>query len=167
MRRLLTILTILVVAALPSAIAATAAETRAALVIGNASYKANGLATVANDAVLIAHALRSAGFKVTAARDLTGKRLRQVFKDFADSLDKGPDTVVVMYFAGHALQLEGENYLLPIDAEIGKPADLSEQALRLSDQVRAIGTLHLKASFVNVDAARASPAFTTALQPAS
>ena len=168
MRRLLAILTVLVVAALPSAIAAAASETRVALVIGNAAYKANRLATPANDAALIAQALQSAGFKVTAARDLTGDRLRQVFRDFADSLNKtGPDTVVVVYFAGCALQLEGENYLLPIDAEIGKPADLSEQALRMSDQVRALAALHLKASFVVVDGARPSPAFTSAWRPAS
>src|SRR5215468_6064341 len=102
MRRLLTILTVLVVAALSSK-AVAAPEARVALVIGNTSYKANRLATPANDAALIAQTLQSAGFKVTAARDLTGVRLREVFRDFVDSLTRtGPDTVVAIYFAGFA-----------------------------------------------------------------
>mgnify|MGYP002382048398 CR=1 FL=1 len=168
MRRLLIILIVLVVAVLPSAIAAAASEARVALVIGNASYRSTRFATPANDAALIAQTLQSAGFKVTAARDLTGDRLRQIFKDFAAGLNKtGPDTVVVVYFAGSALQLEGENYLLPVDADIVKPADLSEQGLRLSDQLRALASLQLRASFLIVDGARANAASTSAWQPAS
>lgn len=167
MHRLLAILALLA-AAMLSAADAAASETRMALVIGNASYKPSGLTTSVNDAALIAQALQTAGFKITAGRDLTGDGLRHAFAGFADSLKKaGPDTVVVVYFAGYAVQLEGENYLLPIDAEVVKPADLAMQAVRLSDQVRALATLHLKASFVIVDAARANPAFASAWEPAS
>jgi uncharacterized caspase-like protein len=137
---------------------ATAAEGRFALVIGDASYRAQPLSTTANDAALVAQSLRVAGFEVMGARDLDEAALRRTFREFVEVLrTAGPSTVAIVYFAGYALQLEGENYLLPVDAHLTRGSDIPLQALRLSDYSRAIAELRLKASFVIVDAARPSP----------
>jgi uncharacterized caspase-like protein len=157
-------LALLAIAAAPSAYAA-AAEKRMALVIGNGAYQTSALATPANDAGLIAQTLQAAGFDVVGARDLDEDSLRHAFRDFVDNVSKaGPDAVVAVYFAGYGLQLAGENYLVPIDADIARDADVPVRALRLSDYTRALAALHLKATFVVLDAARASP-FSTAGQP--
>src|SRR5258708_32096283 len=119
---------------------AAPSEMRLALVIGNASYRAKALATPVNDAALIAQILRTAGFDVMGARDLNEVSLRQAFRDFLDAVtNAGPNTVAAVYFAGYGLQLEGENYLAPIDANITSTADVASRALRLSDQTHALG----------------------------
>ena len=136
---------------------AAASEKRLALVIGNASYKAKALATPVNDAALIAQTLQAAGFDVMGARDLDEGLLRQTFRDFTDKVtNAGPDAVAVVYFAGYGLQFEGENYLVPIDANIGEASDVPVRAVRLSDQMHALAALHLKTTFVIMDVARAS-----------
>ncbi|HEY6254816.1 MAG TPA: caspase domain-containing protein [Xanthobacteraceae bacterium] len=150
-------LTFLAVALAPPAGAAPT-EKRMALIIGNGAYQSGVLATTANDAGLIAQTLQAAGFDVVGARDLDEDSLRHAFRDFVDNASKaGPDTVVAIYFAGYALQLEGENYLLPVDATIGRDSDVPLHALRLSDYTHALAGLHLKASMVVLDAARANP----------
>ena len=154
---LLAFLAFLAVVSLPPA-GAAASEKRLALVIGNASYKAKALATPVNDAALVAQTLQAAGFDVMGARDLDGDLLRQTFRDFIDNVTKaGPDAVAAVYFAGYGLQLEGENYLVPIDADISEPSDVPVRAVRLSEQMHALAALHLKATFVILDMARAGP----------
>ncbi|MGH7105788.1 MAG: caspase family protein, partial [Acetobacteraceae bacterium] len=151
----------------PSARAAPS-EQRFALVIGNGSYQTKTLPTAVNDAALVAQTLQAAGFDVTGVRDLNGDMLRQSFGDFfAKVKNAGPDVVVAIYFAGLGLQLDGENYLLPIDAEIAKPSDLRRHALALSEQMDALAALHVKAAFVIVDAARPSPFLISGQPPAS
>lgn len=146
---------------------AAPSEKRLALVIGNASYKAKTLATPANDAALIAQTLQAAGFDVMGVRDLDGDGLRQTFRDFIDRVrNAGPDAVAAVYFAGYGLQVEGENYLVPIDADISKASDVSLRAVQLSEQMHALATLHLKASFMILDVARASPFLLSGQLPA-
>src|SRR5438477_11515469 len=104
---------------------AARAEKRIALVVGNAAYQAGALATPANDAGLIAQTLQAAGFDVVGARDLDEDTLRHAFRDFAEkAAAAGPDTVAFVYFAGYGLQLEGENYLVPVDANIARDSDV-------------------------------------------
>jgi uncharacterized caspase-like protein len=155
LKTLLAFLAVFAVASLPQASAA-ASEKRFALVIGNASYKAKALATPANDAVLIAQTLQTAGFDVMGARDLDEGLLRRTFSDFTDKVaNAGPDAIAVVYFAGYGLQFEGENYLVPIDATAA--SDVSVRALQLSELMHSLGALHLKASFIILDVARAGP----------
>ncbi|HEY2231047.1 MAG TPA: caspase family protein [Xanthobacteraceae bacterium] len=164
LKSMLAALALLVVALAPPA-GAEPTEKRMALVIGNGAYPTGALATPANDAGLIAQTLQAAGFDVVGARDLDEDSLRHAFRDFVDSASKaGPDTVVAVYFAGYGLQLEGENYLVPIDANIARDADVPVRAIRVSDYTHALAALHLKATFVILDAARASP-FSVAGQP--
>ena len=98
---------------------AASAEKRFALVIGNAGYQVGALTTPANDAGLIAQTLQAAGFDVAGARDLDQDSLRRAFRDFLEkATNSGPDTVAFIYVSGYGLQLEGENYFVPIDAKM-------------------------------------------------
>src|SRR3982075_280784 len=109
-------------------VGAAPTEKRLALVVGNAGYQAGALNTPANDAGLIAQTLQAAGFDVVGARDLDEDSLRHAFRDFVDNVSRaGPETVVAVYFAGYGLQLEGENYLVPVDANIGRDSDVDRK----------------------------------------
>ena len=134
------------------------AEKRIALVIGNAAYQAGALATPANDAGLIAQTLQAAGFDVVGARDLDQDTLRHAFRDFVEKATaSGSDTVAFIYASGYGVQLEGENYFVPIDARIARDTDVAAEALRVSDYIRPLAAMKLKASIVVLDAARANP----------
>jgi uncharacterized caspase-like protein len=149
---------LLVLAPLALAASAARAEKRIALVIGNAGYQAGALNTPANDAGLIAQTLQASGFDVVGARDLDQDSLRRALRDFLDKAGgAGTDTVAVVYVAGYGLQLEGENYFVPVDAKIARDVDVAAEAVRISDYTRPLAALKLKTSIVIVDAARASP----------
>ncbi|MGU3538564.1 caspase family protein [Methylobacterium sp. A54F] len=153
---LLLALAALLPAPLPSR--AEPAEKRIALVIGNAAYPEGALATTANDAGLVAQTLQAAGFDVAGARDLDEEALRHALRDFVEkAAASGPDTVAFVYLAGYGLQVEGENYFVPVDARIAGAADVPVAALRVSDYVKRLASLPLKARFVVLDAGRRSP----------
>jgi uncharacterized caspase-like protein len=166
LKTLLPVLAILAVVSSPPAGAAPS-EKRLALVIGNASYKAKPLATAVNDAALIAQTLQAAGFDVMGARDLDEDALRRTFRDFIDSVTKaGPDATAAVYFAGYGLQLEGENYLVPTEADIVEASDVPLRAVQLSELTQALAALHLKTTFMILDVARASPFVLSGQPPA-
>src|SRR5207245_1596739 len=156
--RLIVGLLVLVPLAVSVASTVAHAEKRIALVIGNAGYQAGALPTSANDAGLIAQTLQAAGFDVVGARDLDQDSLRRAFRDFLEKASSsGPNTVAFVYVSGYGLQLEGENYFLPVDAKIGGAADVAAEAVRISDYIRPLGILKLKASIIVLDAARRNP----------
>jgi uncharacterized caspase-like protein len=133
-------------------------EKRIAFVVGNAAYPAGPLATSANDAGLIAQTLQAAGFDVAGARDLNGEALRAALHDFLDKAQaSGPDTVAFVYLNGYGLQLDGENYFVPLDAKIASASDVAVEALRISDYTKRLSGLPLRASIIVLDAARPSP----------
>jgi uncharacterized caspase-like protein len=145
-----------VVLAAPS-LSAAQSEKRIALVIGNATYQRGALPTAANDAGLIAQTLQAAGFDVVGARDLDGDTLRHTFRDFIEkAAASGPDTVAMVYLAGYALQMSGENFFVPVDAKVARDTDLPVEALRVSDYIHQLGTLPLRAGIFVLDGAHAS-----------
>jgi uncharacterized caspase-like protein len=157
-RNFVAILGLLVALTIGVTPSAAHAERRIALVIGNAAYAAGALNTSVNDAGLIAQTLEAAGFEVIGARDIDQDALRRAFRDFVDkAATLGPDDVAVVYLGGYGLQLEGENYFVPIDARIERASDVPVQAVRLSDYTRALAALKLKASIVVLDLARSHP----------
>ncbi|WP_296742676.1 caspase family protein [Mesorhizobium sp.] len=130
-------------------------EKRLALVIGNGAYQTGELATAANDAGLIAQTLQAAGFDVVGARDVDQDSLRGAFRDFAGKVSAaGPDAVVFVYLAGEGVQFEGENYFLPVDAQIANPNDVPLQAMRIADVTKSLSGLPAKVKVVVLDAAR-------------
>ncbi len=149
-------------AAVLAAPAAEAQETgpnpRIALVIGNATYRDQALATTANDAGLVAQTLQAAGFDVVGARDLDGQSLRTALRDFLDKAEAaGPDMQAFVYLAGRAVQYNGDNYFVPIDAQINRDADVPIEAVRISDFAHALAATPGKARIIVLDAARANP----------
>src|ERR1700761_6694207 len=135
-----------------------AAEQRFALVIGNDEYHAAKLATPANDAGLVADALQSAGFTVTGARNLDQATLRESFREFIGQVSAaGPDAVALVYLAGIGLQFNGENYFVPIDADIQRDVDVPLQAIRVSDFTQPLAALPGRVKMVGSDAARQIP----------
>src|SRR5258705_10955503 len=133
-------------------------EKRIALVVGNGAYAKSPLATAANDAGLIAQTLQAAGFDVVGARDLDGDTLRKSFRDFIQKAEaSGPGTVAMVYLAGYGVQLAGENYFIPVDSSLSRDVDIPVEGLRISDYMRQLASLPLKASVVVLDAARQQP----------
>jgi uncharacterized caspase-like protein len=133
-------------------------EKRLALVVGNGAYQKGALPTAANDAGLVAQTLQAAGFDVVGARDLDGETLRRSFRDFIQKVQSsGADTVAFVYLAGYGMQLTGENYFAPIDANIARDTDVPIEALRISDYSRQLAALPLKVGVIVLDAARSSP----------
>lgn len=135
------------------------ADQRVALVIGNSNYQsAPKLANPGNDAQSMSQLLNSAGFEVTQATDLTRKDMIRVVQDFtAKVAERGPSTVAMIYYAGHGVQVEGENYLLPVDAKISTSYDLDGNSLRLVDLMGTLDSITSRMRIVVLDACRNNP----------
>src|ERR1700730_15824474 len=143
---------------LSSASAQQQQEKRIALVIGNGAYAKAPLATAANDGGLIAQTLQAAGFDVVGARDRDADALRGSLRDFIQKAQaSGPGTVAMVYLAGYGMQLAGENYFIPVDSSLGRDVHIPIEGLRISDYLRQLASLPLKASVVVLDAARQQP----------
>jgi uncharacterized caspase-like protein len=138
---------------------ATAAESRMALVIGQSAYRAvPPLPNAANDAKHMVELLNSAGFAVTSAGDLSQNDMRQAISDFAAKVSAGgPDTVALVFYAGHGLQIDGENFLIPVDLDPKREADVPLQAVRLNDLLNTLGALHTRMRILMLDACRNNP----------
>jgi uncharacterized caspase-like protein len=132
------------------------AENRIALVIGNSNYTSvTALPNPANDAKAMTNFLNSAGFQVVQAPDLTQSDMRRTIADFAKKVtEKGPDTVALVFYAGHGLQVDGENYLVPVDAQIERESDVPLQATRLADLMNVLSSVPSKSNIVILDAGR-------------
>ena len=132
-----------------------AAERRVALVIGNSAYaSAARLENPANDAVDMAQALRGLGFDVVSGVDLDGNAMRRAVRDFSDKLE-GAD-VALFFYAGHAVQVGGQNYLAPIDTDLRKESDLDFETISL-DLVRKQMERSAQTQIVFLDACRDNP----------
>jgi uncharacterized caspase-like protein len=131
------------------------AETRLALVIGNSGYTAvNKLPNPEHDAETIAAALKADGFDVTTVDNLTRAEFIAALDRFSDNATNADWAVV--YFAGHGMQLDGVNYLIPVDAKLVADRDVSDEAIAL-DRVRyglclpASENLHNNGRFSGMD----------------
>jgi uncharacterized caspase-like protein len=135
---------------------AQAPAPRVALVIGNAAYQgANGIATADADATIVAETMRTAGYDVTELQDVVIADFGQAIRTFLDKVyAAGPEAVAFVYFGGYGAQFDGENYLVPVDAKIGRYADVPSQAFRLNDLVRELAELPAAARIIVLDASR-------------
>jgi uncharacterized caspase-like protein len=131
---------------------------RIALVIGESTYGDQTLATPVNDAALIAQTLQAAGFDVVGARDLDEKSVRAALRDFLDKAAAvGPDMQAFVYLAGRGVQYEGDNFFVPVDAQLGRDSDTPMEAVRIADFAHALASEPGRARILVIDAARASP----------
>ena len=135
------------------------AENRVALVIGQSNYRAVvPLPNPANDARAMSQLLGNAGFEVTDAADLSQNELREKVGDFAAKVAaKGPDTVALVFYAGHGLQIDGENFLVPVDVDPKRETDIPLQAIRLNDVLNTLTSVPSKTRILLLDACRNNP----------
>jgi Caspase domain len=138
---------------------AALAENRIALVIGQSNYRAVvALPNPANDAKAMSQLLGEAGFEVERAADLSQNEMREKVSDFAAKVAaKGPDTVALVFYAGHGLQIDGENYLVPVDVDPKREADIPLQAVRLNDVLNTLTSVPSKMRILLLDACRNNP----------
>jgi uncharacterized caspase-like protein len=130
-------------------------EKRVALVIGNGTYaEAGTLTNPVNDALDIAGKLRSIGFEVIEGNDLGKRDLERKIGEFSDALEGAG--VGLFYYAGHGLQVEGRNYIVPVDARLDMPVKLQLEAVPI-DEVLDIMEQQTKVSLVFLDACRNNP----------
>jgi hypothetical protein len=103
---------------------------RKALVIGNNGYEhVARLDNAQTDALAIADALQTVGFQVTVGRDLSERRMKEVLRQFRQTVQGGDE--VVVYFAGHGVQLANTNYLLPVDIRGQNEEEVKDESIPL------------------------------------
>src|ERR1700737_4688934 len=132
------------------------AEKRVALVLGNSAYKnAPPLPNPVNDGAMIAATLKNAGFDVVDSRsDLPGLEMRRALRDFADRARDAD--IAVIYYAGHGMEVDGTNYLIPVDAKLERDTDVYDEALSLDRVLVAIEPAK-RLRLVILDACRDNP----------
>ncbi len=138
------------------AIVPSHADKRVALVIGNSVYsKVPRLPNPANDATAIAAMFRDAGFDVVQSKTNLGlASMRRALRDFADTV-RDADMVVVFY-AGHGIEVGGTNFLVPVDAVLERDIDVEDEAVSL-DRVSQIIEPAKQFRLIILDACRDNP----------
>jgi uncharacterized caspase-like protein len=133
----------------------TDSRRRVALVIGNGKYQfAAPLVNPPNDAADIAQALRKLSFDVVEGRDLDRPGMDNAIRQFGRKLD-GAD-IALFFYAGHGLQINGKNYLVPVDAKLERPGDLALDAVDIGN-VLAQMEAEKRVNLVFLDACRDNP----------
>lgn len=131
--------------------------TRVALVIGNSAYKTVGaLVNPANDAKAMSQTLRGLGFEVVELRDANVAQMNSALATVKEGLN-GKQGVGLFYFAGHGMQLNDQNYIIPVDAAINKSSDVPKQALNVAAVVDAFKSAGNSLNIVVLDACRNNP----------
>ena len=134
-----------------------AAAKRVALVMGNADYDhVSNLPNPANDAKDIAAALRRIGFEVTERKNLDFRGMRLALRDFSDAVADADAEIALVYFAGHGIEIDNTNYLIPVNAALRSDKDVELEAIRLDTLVKTVGSTD-GLRVILVDACRNNP----------
>ena len=130
-------------------------QQRIALVIGNGSYREDPLANPVNDATDMAKVLRELGFEVILLKELDKRAMADAVEDFSRQLR--PDGVGVFYYAGHGVQVNGENYLVPLRAQLNRQKDVEYDAYPLGKVLNVMEAAKTQVNIVIIDACRDNP----------
>lgn len=128
---------------------------RFALIIGNKSYKIAPLQNSVNDANDLAALITSKNFDVTRIIDGTKLEMKNAIREFADKIAAGG--VGLFYYSGHGVQLDGENYLVPIDADYQYKEEVPEDCVSVSSILRFMETTNNGLNILILDACRNTP----------
>ena len=132
-------------------------DVRVALIIGNSAYAGNmALVNPANDAKAMADVLKRLGFTVVELRDGNKAQMAAAIAQVSNSL-KGKQGVGMLYYAGHGLQLDWRNYMVPVDANLKSAADVPNQTIDLSSVVDIFKAAGNRMNIVVLDACRDNP----------
>jgi formylglycine-generating enzyme required for sulfatase activity len=139
---------------------AGAGSSRNALVVGNNAYEhARALRNPQNDAAAMAAALRKLGFEVIHRSDADLKSMRGALREFIDRLPAEPDpeSVALVYFAGHGVQIDGKNYLIPVDAEMARDYEVSDETLSMNSIMEGLESAGAGLNLLILDCCRNNP----------
>ncbi len=132
-------------------------DIRVALVIGNAAYEGKGaLANPVHDAKAMADTLKHLGFSVVELRDAGKSQMSEAIDKVRTSLN-GKQGVGMLYYAGHGLQLDWHNYMVPVDARLWRALDVPAQAIDVNAVIDAFKSAGNRMNIVVLDACRDSP----------
>jgi carboxyl-terminal processing protease len=133
---------------------------RIALVVGNSKYGGDlgVLPNPANDARLVAASLKRIGFDVIEVADADQNALKRAIAEFGDRMAAaGGDATSLFFYAGHGLQVGGQNYLIPIHADIGRERDVDIEAVSIDTVLKQMAWADSKVNIVILDACRNNP----------
>jgi uncharacterized caspase-like protein len=132
------------------------AAKRVALVMGNSAYQSVGrLANPANDADAISQTFKGAGFDVVELkRDLNVSEMRRALRDFSDTVRDAD--IAVIYYAGHGIEIDGTNYVIPVDAVLERDIDAFDEAISL-DRILTVIEPAKQLRLIILDACRDNP----------
>ncbi|MCB1889702.1 MAG: caspase family protein [Rhodocyclaceae bacterium] len=148
----------LVAAVLMSLAGVAAAVTdpgRVALVIGNAEYRQAPLKNPVNDARAVAAALEQLGFQVIKRENADLGEMLEAIRQF--SIVARRSQVRLLYYAGHGAQVEGRNYLIPVNEDISGDDDIARKSADMSELVEQLGTMQEGTNILILDACRNNP----------
>jgi hypothetical protein len=145
--------------AVPSGIREIGVDHRLALLIGNSAYDASPLKNPVNDARAMAEALAACGFRVTKLENANKRSMEEAIRAFGAQLNA--TSAGLFYFAGHGLQVNGTNYLVPLGVHIEKEADVEFETVDVGRVLAEFANSHNVLSIVILDACRDNP-FTAA-----
>ena len=114
-------------------------ERRVALVIGNSTYRVSPLDNPANDATDITNALNKVGFRTTLIRNATLGQMRDATRKFAEQLQSAD--VALIYFAGHGIESNRKNYMIPVNADLKFEYELTDQAYDAGSWLEMLETI--------------------------
>ena len=144
-----------------SSVSAVRAEQRLALVVGNSGYASGPLVNPKHDAELIAKALTAVGFSVTKLIDADQKSMRRAVVEFGRKL-RTTEAIGLFYYAGHGVQVDGENFLVPIGADITAEQEVAVEGLNLNEVLKTMERASSRVNIVVLDACRNNPFVTAA-----
>jgi len=150
------LLVLAVALSLANAAAQTNPEARLALIIGNATYKSSPLSNPVNDARLMDKVLKEAGFTTIKAENASIRDMRRLVRDFGDKL-KASGGVGLFYYAGHGVQVKGENFLVSTDSDIRNEDEVADDSVNVSvilDKMQSAGN---RINLIILDACRDNP----------
>jgi hypothetical protein len=126
-----------------------------ALVIGNGAYATSPLANPPKDANLVASALRAVGFEVIEQTNVDQRQMKLAIEEFGENASSSE--VALFYFAGHGVQVNGRNYLIPVGANIRSEGEVDIEAVDLARVLTRLDQGHARMKLVILDACRNNP----------
>ena len=132
-----------------------AQQGRVALVIGNGDYSSAPLKNPVNDAKSMTKTLTKLGFQVIEGTNLTRKQMRSKIREFGNAIKNAE--VGLFYYAGHGMQSNGKNYLIPVQANIQAEDEIMDESINASSILRKMETAGNPINIVVLDACRNNP----------
>jgi hypothetical protein len=130
-------------------------EKRIALVIGNNAYQTAPLANTVNDANDMASALEQCNFRVTKRLNCSRKDMREAIRVFGEQIQGGG--VGLFYYAGHGVQIKGQNYLVPVGTELTREYEVEDECVNITGLLGAMEYAKNRLNIIILDACRNNP----------